>query len=234
MQLKLNNFEGPLDLLLQLIEDEELDITKVSLLQVAEQYISYLENIEDKKPEMLADFLLIAAKLLFIKSKALLPELFDSQDEEDTWELEQQLKMYKRYYDASQVMEKILAQQAYAYPRPEQVKNVKVKFVPGKSFNSQKLKTIMQAIIKNLDDIIKLPKQSLAKVVSIKEKIKQIRDLLKNKEVIKFSELNSGLENRTEMIIAFLGLLELVKQRSVVIKQNGLFDEITIEANLRE
>ena len=93
MEIKIENFEGPLDLLLQLIEQEELDITQVSLSAVAEQFISYLETIEKKEPEMLADFLLIAAKLLYIKSRALLPEL-EMELEEDSIDLARQLKMY--------------------------------------------------------------------------------------------------------------------------------------------
>ena len=93
MRIRVENFEGPLDLLLQLIEQDELDITKVSLLEVTEQYINYLEEVEDKEPEMLADFLLIAAKLLYIKSKVLLPEI--ELENEDEIDLVEQLKCIK-------------------------------------------------------------------------------------------------------------------------------------------
>ena len=105
MKIKIENFEGPLDLLLQLIEREELDITTVSLLDVADQYINYLSKIEDKKPEMLADFLLIAAKLLYIKSRALLPEL-ETDSDEDSMDLARQLKMYKKFVEASKILSK--------------------------------------------------------------------------------------------------------------------------------
>src|SRR3989344_5157057 len=101
---RLEQFEGPLDLLLQLIEQQELDITTVSLAKVTDQYLQYLEELERIVPEEVADFLLVASKLIYLKSKYLLPDLAVA-DEQDSGDLERQLKMYRQFYEASKVME---------------------------------------------------------------------------------------------------------------------------------
>src|SRR3989344_609317 len=107
LNFKLEKFEGPLDLLLQLIEDQKLDITEVSLSKVADQFLEYLKNTTSLNPEEMADFLVVAAKLLVIKSKALLPDL-NIADDADSSTLERQLKIYKEFLEASKVIRQIL------------------------------------------------------------------------------------------------------------------------------
>lgn len=227
MEINVENFQGPLDLLLRLIEKEELDITTVSLLEVAEQYIGYLATIEKKEPEMLADFLLIAAKLLYIKSRVLLPELFFG-DEEDALDLERQLKMYQKFVAATGIVKKYFESDNFAFGRPENIKKLAGEFVPPKSLTKEKLKKIIAVIINDWQAIANLPKKSLAKVMSIKEKILEIQELLSVKEKISFGELINEAKNKTEMIVAFLGILELTKQRFIELKQEGMFSEIVI------
>ena len=99
-KVKLEKFEGPLDLLLQLIESADLDITEISLSQVADQFMRYLIEVENKNPDELADFLVAASRLLLIKSRILLPNLH-IEDEGEAMELEIQLKIYKEYYEAN-------------------------------------------------------------------------------------------------------------------------------------
>ena len=97
MLIKIDKFQGPLGLLLQLIEKEELDITEVSLAKISDQYIDSIKNTKNIDPGETADFLVIAAKLLFIKSKALLPYLYPEEENEEIEELESQLRMYKEF-----------------------------------------------------------------------------------------------------------------------------------------
>jgi segregation and condensation protein A len=227
MKIKIENFEGPLDLLLQLIEREELDITTVSLLDVADQYINYLSKIEDKKPEMLADFLLIAAKLLYIKSRALLPEL-ETDSDEDSMDLARQLKMYKKFVEASKILSKNFSQNTFSYSRPVNTVKVKALFEPPSSLNSNKLKRIYESIVKELSAMVALPKKSLERVVSIKEKISHIKEMIKNKESFNFSDIISGAQDKTEKIVSFLGMLELVKQKAIDVRQSDRFEEIEI------
>jgi len=233
MKIKIENFEGPLDLLVKLIEDEELDITQISLVQVAEQYIGYLEQVENRRPEMLADFLLVASKLLYIKSKVLLPELMSVGEEEDAAELEAQLKMYKKYYDASKKIDELFYRDSYAFNR---LKNTRIaaRFVPPKSLTDRKLRLIYGEIVKSFEAVKKLPRQSIKKIISIKEKMEKIRNLLKIKTApVTFGDfLDEG--HSQDVIVSFLGMLELIKQAQLEVRQEGMFGEIIIEANIRK
>jgi segregation and condensation protein A len=233
MQIRINNFEGPLDLLLQLIEKNELDITEVSLLQVAEQYLAHLDKIEDKKPDELADFLLIATKLLYIKSKVLLPGL-EIEEEEDSIDLAKQLRMYKKYVEASKIIEHKFRKNIFAFSRPENKLEVKVIFEPPKSLTAHKLKGILEDILKQLELMTRLPKKSLEKVVSIKEKIRHIQALLAKQDLISFHDLARHFKNKTDIIVSFLGILELNKQREVLLEQEKAFGDIIIRANKTE
>lgn len=227
MKLKLEKFEGPLDLLCQLIDDEKLDITDVSLAQVAEQYINYLDQIEIKNPEELADFLVVASRLLYIKSRALLPEI--DVDGEGVDELARQLKLYKKYFEASHMIEKIILRNEHCYARNIDFKIIDYKFVMDKKLNSKLLKKIFADVLGGIVVENKLEKRSMVAVVSIREKIEELRVWLNSQEVLKFSGFLRNSTDRSEIIVSFLGLLELVKQRSIIIEQADGFGEINIK-----
>ena len=227
-QVKLEKFEGPLDLLLQLIEQADLDITEVSIAKVVEQFMIYLEQVEEKNPEELADFLVVAAKLLLIKSRALLPNL-SLGDEDDGLNLESQLKIYKKYYDASKIIEKILAEKKVLFTREKIPVDVEVIFNPPESLTTEKLQKIFLEILKEIEPIIRLPKKSMLRAISIKEKIENIRNRIFSALSLNFKDLVAESKNRTDVIITFLGVLELVKQRVVIVKQDSMFEEIIIE-----
>ncbi|MFZ5364219.1 MAG: segregation and condensation protein A, partial [Patescibacteria group bacterium] len=114
-QIKIEKFEGPFDLLLQMIEKEEMNITEISLARIADQFILYLEQMENLNPAEMADFLVVAAKLLWIKSKALLPSL--EVEGEDGSDLATQLKIYKEYRDASLVIHKMILKRRFTFVR---------------------------------------------------------------------------------------------------------------------
>ena len=227
-QVKLEKFEGPLDLLLQLIEQADLDITEVSIAKVVEQFMIYLEQVEEKNPEELADFLVVAAKLLLIKSRALLPNL-SLGDEDDGLNLESQLKIYKKYYDASKIIEKILAEKKVLFTREKIPVDVEVIFNPPESLTTEKLQKIFLEILKEIEPIIRLPKKSMLSAISIKEKIENIRNRIFSALSLNFKDLVAESKDRTDVIITFLGVLELVKQRVVIVKQDSMFEEIIIE-----
>ncbi|HPA25879.1 MAG TPA: segregation/condensation protein A [bacterium] len=227
-KVKLEKFEGPLDLLLQLIEGADLDITEVAIADVAEQFMKYLELVEEKNPEELADFLVVASKLLLIKSRVLLPNLkIDAED--DGLNLATQLKIYKEYYEASKNIEKILAEKKVLFLRDKIPVDLEVIFNPPKDLNTEKLKKIFLEILKEIEPIIKLPQKSMLRAVSIKEKIESIRQRILAVASINFKDLIKGSKDKTDVIITFLGLLELVKQRVVLVEQNNLHDEIIIK-----
>lgn len=226
-EVKLEKFEGPLDLLLQLIESSDLDITEVALSEVADQFMKYLATVEDKNPEELADFLVVASRLLLIKSRILLPNLH-IEDEIEAIELETQLKIYKEYYEASKKIENILAKKKVLFVRNKIPLDIEVIFNPPKNLEGSKLKKIFLEVIKEIEPVIRLPKKSMLRAVSIKEKLEHIRSQILSGISLSFSDLIKESKNRTEVVVSFLGVLELVKQRHVVVKQDDMFEEIFI------
>ena len=228
-KVKIEQFEGPLDLLLSLIEKDELDITELSLSNVTEQYLEHLNQVEDLFPEELADFLVVATKLLLIKSKTLLPYL--QQDEEDEGEsLEDQLKIYKQYLDAMKKVEALIEQKNFIFPR-EQMKlsDLDVKFSPPEEIKAKDLKKTFTELLKSLEPIVRLPSAALTKVLSLKEKIAQVQELIVSKAQLSFHELLSEAEDRTEVIVTFLALLELIKQKVISVEQDDMFDDIAVK-----
>jgi len=225
-KVQLEEWQGPLDLLLKLIEQQEMDITEVSLSQVAEQYIEYM-NLKPIKPEETADFLVVAARLLYIKSKALLPTL---EAEEDEIDLEKQLKMYKEYLDASKKINKVLKKKIFCFSKnkfPEGIAE-QVFYVP-KSVTKNKLKTTFEQIIKRIKPFIVLPKKLIQKTIKLSERIQQIKDLIIEEACTSFNKLVCDSKTRTEKIISFLAILELTKQKIIKVEQNDLFEDITLK-----
>lgn len=221
-QFKIEKFEGPLDLLLQLIEQEELTISEVSLAKVTEQYLEHITHAP-VPPDELADFLLIASKLLLIKSKTLLPDL-NVPDEGPS--LADQLRMYREYVEASKEILVMIKRKRFAFPRelPPRQKG----FFPPKTMTAAKLELAFDTILQSLAPLIALPRAALSRAVSIKEKIAAIQDLLRRELQSHFSHLVANAKNKTEVIVSFLALLELVKQRLVDVKQGELFTDIAI------
>jgi len=231
-QFKLDKFEGPLDLLLKLIEEEELDISEVSLAKVTEQYLNYLEQVQDLPMGELADFLVVAAKLLLIKSKILLPTL---ELEEEEGDLEQQLKIYRIFLEASKVIQKTISRKKFAYFREnKRIRDMEPIFNPPKSITALNLKMLFQGVLGNIEPILKLPQEMIKKTVSIQEKINEIREMILKKSSLSFGALLSKAESKTEIIVTFLAILELVKNQSVQVLQKNIFDDICIEKSSQE
>lgn len=226
MQFKLNQFTGPLDILLSLIDEKKLDITSISLSEVTEQYIRYLDSLEDKKEDELADFLVIAARLLLLKSRLLLPQFMGEEDEGPS--LESQLKLYKAFLDASKKVQVLWNTESRAFFRVEPPRKAPG-FVPPQNVTLENLHHFMVQLVERLKPIKPLPVTTIDKGLSLKETIQRIRDLLSKKKKMQFSDLLQNTENKTELIIGFLALLELVKQRTVLLRQEGIFSDIVVE-----
>lgn len=227
-EVALEQFEGPLDLLLKLIEENNFDITKISLAKITDQYVSYMAEIEELRPVDLADFLVMAAKLLYIKSKALLPFLIWNEDEDS--DLEEQLKLYKEFLEASEKIKKMINKKRFTFTREKQLNANDIIFNPPPSVNIRRLSEICNDILAKLEPIFELPKKLVEKTISIKEKIQEIRDLLFAQKSFSFNYFIEIAGNRTEIIVSFLAILELVKQSEVNLTQEILFEEIIIES----
>jgi segregation and condensation protein A len=230
MDFKLEQFEGPLGLLLSLIEKEEMDITQVSLARVADQYIDFIKSRENINPDEMADFLVVAAKLLLIKSKALLPFLYP-EEEKEIEEFEEQLKMYQEFLEATKKIEMIIGKKKFMFPREFNRKailaNMKV-FSPPKSLTKETMLMIFDDIVNHISAPEKLDEEKLERKISIEEKILFIQKNLIERIKMNFSNLIKDAKTKTEAIVSFLALLELVKQREIFAEQDELFQDILI------
>lgn len=226
-QVKLQKFQGPLDLLLQLIEAEELLINEVALSSVTEQYVQHLRGIEEKNPEELADFLLVAAKLLLIKSRVLLPEI-DLGQEDDGMSLEEQLRLYREYAVASREVHKLIGRHRFAFSR-ERAPFQEGVFAPPEHLTAEKLRNAFLDVLEAIEPVLEIPKAALSRVISIKDKISELRALFLERAQISFASILRHAKNKTEIIVSFLALLELIKQKTVTVSQENLFGDINIK-----
>lgn len=231
-EIKIEKFQGPLDLLLQLIEQEELDITEVSLAQVTDQYLEYLKQVEELNPEEVADFLVVAAKLLLIKSRTLLPSL-NLGGEEEARDLERQLKIYKEYLEAGRKIDTLWRQGHVAWVRekPVLVKVEPQTFGMPPGLNAGIIEQALRRVIAALEPIIKLPELTLRRTMSIQEKITSLKSLILEKAHLNWQTFVQAAKDKTEVIVSFLALLELVKQRQAIAEQSALFQDIMVHRN---
>jgi segregation and condensation protein A len=225
--VKLEQFEGPLHALLQMIETDKLDISQISLAKVTDDYLNLLQANPDLPPEELADFLVVASKLLFIKSKLLLPFLYPEEAEEEGETLEEQLRIYKAYLDASEKIEQMAAGRRFLYVH-DKLPKTDIGFSPPKKFDTGQMRELFLGVVNRLEPVVKTEKKVLEKTVSLHEKINQIKGLIDKASKLSFKSLVKSSKSRMEIIVSFLALLELVKQRDVAVTQTGQFDDIAI------
>lgn len=228
-EIKTAQFSGPLDLLLRLIEEQELDITKIALAEVADKYMDYVRAAPELPADELADFLLIGAKLVLIKSSVLLPSLH--LEEEEGASLEAQLKLYKAFVEASKTVEQMINARQWAFYREEPLRAELKGFHAPKGVTREHLHEAMRHLIARLAPLKFLPEVKLKPSVSIEHKIAEIRDALTKKLTARFTEVLRRAKDKTEVIVSFLALLELVKQRFAVAEQPSTFADIHIKRN---
>ncbi|HTW96800.1 MAG TPA: segregation/condensation protein A [Candidatus Methylomirabilis sp.] len=231
INVKLEKFEGPLSLLLKIIEAEKMDIAEISLAKIADQYVEFIRNSPDIEPDALADFLVIAAKLLYLKSRTLLPYLFPAETE-DTDDLERQLRMYREFLEAMKKLEDRLKEKQFMFS-PVERKLWKMIggeggfFAPPKKLVKEELAAAFEQLLAD-KKIVWLEEQTIVSKVNIEEKIQSIRDALLERLSLNFRDFLAKAESKTEVIVSFLAVLELMKQKTVSVEQEGLFAEILI------
>lgn len=222
----LEKFSGPLDLLLSLIKDNNLDITELALSEITEQYLQYLDKLEKNRAEELADFLVIGTKLLYLKSRLLLPQF--AEEDEDGESLEEQLRLYKNFVDVSRKINKMWESGKRGVFRLEPPRKSEEFVVPVNLDKNILYHNIVQ-LISRLKPLKPLPETRIDKAVSMKERLDKIRAILKSHKSVNFFEILDNANNRTEVIVSFLALLELVKQKTVILRQESAYADIAIE-----
>ncbi|MDE6583498.1 MAG: segregation/condensation protein A, partial [Clostridia bacterium] len=233
-RFKLDNFEGPLDLLLHLIKEAKLDITTVKLADITEQYLEYMQDIKNVDMDKASEFITVAATLIEIKSKSVLPvEQEETPDEEDDETLLlRRLEEYKLFKETGAKLKEI-----------EDIN--KLYRAPGKE--TEKVKVVMKDVVLDqlLDAFAKLltreeikktvqddqPKKIVKDRFTVAEKIISIRNYAKERKRFAFEDLFGEDMTKSELINVFLALLELLKLQTVKVIQGGTFGNITIVAN---
>lgn len=228
-RVQLAEFEGPLDLLLQLIEREELDITKIALAQVTDQYLAHLEQLQARKIEELAQFLVIAAKLLQIKSEALLPRPPERlPEEEDPGEsLAQQLIEYRRYKQAAAQLESRERAGLRTFLRVARPEPLPAELDLG-GLGLEDLRAAMLEALAGMPGGAELEDVAEPPRILIRDKIRELIAALKREQSLSFLQLMRQAASRLDVVVAFLALLELVKSRRLRATQERPFADIVL------
>ncbi len=234
MQYKvmINEFEGPLDLLLHLIKENDIDIYNISIKEITKQYLDYIETMKNLSLSVASEYLVMASELLEIKSKMLLPKkekILEEEFEEDPREvLIEKLISYKQYKEISSKLKALEEdRQNILTKQPENIS----KFIKYDDYdNSQTLNDLLEAFSKflNKKQLEKPIKTKITeKEISIFERVKKIRNILQNRKKMSFDELIISYSKK-EVIVNFLSILEMAKKDEIIISQEDNFNKIFI------
>ncbi len=226
--VKTETFEGPMDLLLDLVEKRKLLINDISLAEVTDEYMRQVAEMQEKSLPGTTQFVQLAATLLLIKSKSLLPVLELTEEETDTIEdLEERLKLYQIYRRAGKGVEEHFGKQV-AHSRQFVPKTEPI-FTLDQFTKLAVLKDAMYAVIQELPIKPEKPKVQVRKVISLEEMMDRLQTRIEKQLQLTFRELIEGEEERTTVIVGFLAILESVKQGSILVLQSNRFEDIEIK-----
>lgn len=231
-------FEGPLALLLDLVEKRKLFVNDVSLAQVADDFIKYLENHEEFPLGESAEFIVVASTLMLIKSKSLLPMLELTEEEKESIEdLEERLRLYSRAKELSQHIKRLFGKNIIFEKLPS--KNQIIVFSPDKHTNLAELQMALEKVLESLPKKEVLPKAVVKKMISLEETIEKLAERITKNIRMNFKDFYSGSidtkhglthENKVTIIVGFLAMLELVKRGAIKVTQEGQDIEIETES----
>ncbi len=233
--IKLENFEGPLDLLCYLIDKNKLDISDVKISDIADQYIEYIKNASDSQElEVTSEFLVMATTLVLLKSKKLLPNVNNEEDELTEEELLKRIIAYKQYKEVSSILKKLyLENNKRIYKMPDAIK-LKEQTIEQKYEQNLIYEAYKNALQRNEDKVNinakNIEKIAITETISVASKVKEIfRELVKNSRFV-FSKLFSLNKcSKMEVVTAFSGVLELSRRNKITANQNKLFGDIIVE-----
>lgn len=234
--LKTSAFEGPLELLLSLIEGRKFFVNEISLAEVTNDYLKYIETLnqlsDDKKIENISSFILTAATLILIKSRSLLPDISLTEDEkENISDLELRLKLYEIIKKASLLIKEQFAKRIIYQPC-ERIWSLPI-FSPDPLINKENIGKIMSEIISQVPKKKEvMPELEIKKVIKIEEVIDDLTSRIQNALNLSFREFSNPKDSKTKeeakvhIIISFLAMLELVREGVIDVIQNSSFEDI--------
>ena len=243
LDIKLDAFEGPLDLLLHLIEKNKFNIFDIPIVEITKQYLDYLDAMEEDNMDVMSEFLVMAATLISIKSKMLLPkeETEEEEEEDPRAELVKSLLEYKMYKYASSELKDMSIDAANAFYKeetiPKEVKEVKEEIDPAELIGDvtmQKLTEIFKTLLRREIDRVDPVRSKFGTItreeIKLEDKMVEIRSEVKGLKSINFKTLLGSKRGKLNLIVSFLAILELMKSGVLMIRQDEMFGDIIIDS----
>ncbi len=230
-KVKLELFEGPLDLLLFLVKQNHLEIEAIPIAKITDQYLQTMELMQALDLEVAGEFLVVAATLMQIKSRMLLPpEALPPEDPEQpdpAQELIERLKEYQRFKQAAEVLSGMEKQRLVQFSRPVSREGVPVE---TEEFVEASLFDLLNAFSQFMSGEIsrEMFHEVIQEEFTVEQKVAQLRELIRQEKKLSFTELLRKAHSKPEMIVTFLGLLEMIRLKEILIAQDQLFGEIMI------
>lgn len=225
-KIKTEKFEGPMDLLLQLIENQKLEITEISLVSVTDQYLEYLKNLQTANHLEIAEFLVVASRLILLKSRALLPFFKLTEDEEeDIHDLRKRLEEYKKFKEFGRQIQLLFKKRNFEFSREPYLGQTAI-FYPPKNISAEMLGKFFQTIVERLPKKEILEEEKITKTISLEEVIADLVQKIEERVERAFSEIIASRQSKIEVIVSFLAILELTKRQLIKTRQETTFGEI--------
>lgn len=233
-EIKIDNFEGPLDLLCHLIDKNKMNIYDINLSEITDQYIDYLKEQESLNLEIASEFLVMASTLLFLKSKNLLPKQEEEEEEITEEELIRRIIEYKKFKEISKVLkENYLVYSNRYFKQPEEIELPKRKI--EKDYNGEIIPNLYKKLVEKNNEKVNQNAKNIEKIAitdnyTVASKVKEMfKVLVKQKRFIFNKMFSIKKHNKQEVVTAFSGLLELSRRSKVETIQEELFGDITVE-----
>ncbi len=228
--IKTEQFEGPLELLIDLVEKRKLLINDISLAEVTDEYMARVSEMQEKSLPNTAQFIMLAATLLLIKSKSLLPILeLTEEDETNIEELEERLKRYQIYRNVADDLHSIFGEtmqfESLFVPKRDPV------FTPDSLCTVETLNDTLGQLLQNLPKITKKPSVKVRPTITIEEMIDRLRNKIAQQMSTRFSDIQKQEPAHKNVIVGFLAILELVKQGDVLVAQHTRFADIEVSSD---
>ena len=242
IEVKLNVFEGPLDLLLQLIEKNKIDIYDIPIVEITDQYMEIIRGMEEQDLGVMSEFMVMAATLLDIKCRMLLPaETVEEAEEEDPRAgLVEQLLEYKKYkymsYELREQMEQAQGSFFRSRDLPPEVRKYQPEVDPAQVLEGltlEKLHQVFQDVLRRQNERIDPIRSRFGRIekepLSVSDKMLQIREYAGKNRAFSFRDLLERQNSRTAVVVSFLSVLELIRMGHIKVTQEGLFEDIQIQ-----
>ena len=236
--IKINEFEGPLDLLLHLIKQSNIDIVDIEINEITKQYLDYINKMEELNINVAASYLVMAAELMEIKSKSLLPvdeeEVAEDEEVISKENLINKLIEYQKYKDMISTFKEMEQDRQNIYVKsPEKISNYVDELIVNNTDTSvDDLVDAFKKFLERIDREKPITTKITTKEYSVKDRKRNIRNILKEKQKVLFTDLFEE-RNTSFIVVTFLSILEMTKEKEIIIKQDANFKDITIELKVK-